>query len=244
MPRMCGRFAQPRSSDELARIFRAREVAELAGERFNVAPTDEVAAVVEHHGDRQLDVFRWGLVPVYSETPRQAARLINARAETVETSPAYRASFRRWRCLVPADAFYEWRRPTVVGVERPRRGRTEPFAVRRRDGEPLALAGLWAVWREPATAARLYTCTIVTTVANDALAPIHPRMPVLIEPDDWDRWLDETTPVEELRGLLRPADDRLLDAYPVSSAVNDVRRNGPELLDPVGPAAAAETLGL
>jgi putative SOS response-associated peptidase YedK len=230
---MCGRFAQPRSSDDLARLFRARPVADLAGERFNVAPTDEVAAVVEHHGERQLDVFRWGLVPVYADSPKQGARLINARAETVETSPAYRTAFRRWRCIIPADAFYEWRRDPALPDGVRRRGRSEPFAVRRTDGEPMAFAGLWAVWRDPLTAARLYSCTIVTTAANDRLASIHPRMPVILERDDWERWLDDATPMPALRPLLRPAADSLLTAYAVSPAVNSVRNNGPELLEPI-----------
>ena len=237
---MCGRFAQPRSSDELARIFGARPVGDDPGERFNVAPTDEVAAVVEHHGERQLDRFRWGLVPVYAGSPREGARMINARAETIEASPVYRTAFRRWRCLIPADAFYEWRRVdqlTLDGAPRARRrgpGASEPFAVRRRDGAPMGFAGLWAVWRNPDTAERLFSCTIVTTAANELLAPIHPRMPVVLEPGDWAAWLDERTPPVDLRRLLAPAAADRLDAYPVSTAVNDVRRNGPELLEPIG----------
>ncbi len=237
---MCGRFAQPRSSDELARLFRARPVTEIAGERFNVAPTDEVAAVVEHHGERQLDVFRWGLVPVYAERARDGARMINARAETVERSPAYRVAFRRWRCIVPADAFYEWRRdpPPVPGRpgapgRRPPVGRPQPYAVRRTDGAPMAFAGLWSVWRDPETARRLYSCTIVTTAASAALAAIHPRMPVILEPDHWSAWLAESTPLAEVRPLLHGAPDGLLEAYAVSPAVNSVRNNGPHLLDPL-----------
>src|SRR6266550_590082 len=153
---MCGRFAQPRSSDELARIFAARRASELEGDRFNVAPTDEVAAVVERHGERQLDTFRWGLVPYYAENTRDAARLINARAETVESSGAFRTAFRRRRCIVPADAFYEWRRAVPAAAhERARGARPQPFAVRRVDGQPMAFAGLWAVWREPLNAGRL-----------------------------------------------------------------------------------------
>ena len=107
---MCGRFAQPRSAEELARIFHARPATDLPGEQFNVAPTDEVAAVVEHHGERVVDAFRWGLVPFYAKSPKDAARLINARSETVETAPAFRTSFARHRCIIPVDAFYEWRR--------------------------------------------------------------------------------------------------------------------------------------
>jgi putative SOS response-associated peptidase YedK len=227
---MCGRFAQPRSSDELARIFRARRVTELQGERYNVAPTDEVAAVVEHHGERQLDSFRWGLVPYYAESTRDAARLINARAETVESSAAFRTAFRRRRCIIPADAFYEWLRP---GDGASPRARPQPYAIRRTDGQPMAFAGLWAVWRNPDTAGRLFSCSILTTHANDRVAALHTRMPVILEADDWDAWLGESAQVELLRGLLRPAPHELLQIYPVGQAVNSVRNNDPGMLDPV-----------
>lgn len=231
---MCGRFAQPRSSDELARIFRARRVTELEGERFNVAPTDAVAAVVEHHGERQLDTFRWGLVPYYAESSREAARLINARAETVESSGAFRTAFRRRRCIVPADAFYEWRRAVAAaGNQRARGARPQPFAIRRVDGRPMAFAGLWAVWREPLTAGRLFTCSIVTTTANELLAPLHSRMPVILDEGDWDAWLDEASEPGMLRGLLRPAPETAIEVYAVGQEVNNVRNNGPSLLDPL-----------
>ena len=228
---MCGRFAQPRSAEELARIFHARPAADLPGAQFNVAPTDEVAAVVEHHGERVVDAFRWGLVPFYAKSARDGARLINARAETVERSPAFRTAFARHRCIIPADAFYEWRRqrdPTTG-----RTIRSEPFAVRRSDGEPLALAGLWSSWRNPDTTARLYTCTILTTGPNELLARIHDRMPVVLDQSDWDAWLAEGTPAEQLRSLMRPAPAEPLDAYAVSPAVNNVRSEGPELLAPL-----------
>lgn len=223
---MCGRFAQPRSSDELARIFRARRVTELEGDRFNVAPTDEIVAVVEHHGERQLDSFRWGLVPYYAASRREAARLINARAETVESSGAFRTGFRRRRCIIPADAFYEWRRRSAPA-------RPEPFAIRRADGQPMAFAGLWAVWRDPGTASRLFTCSIVTTTANALLAPLHSRMPVVLEEGDWDSWLDEAAQPGMLRQMLHPAQESILELYPVGLAVNSVRNNGPQLLDPL-----------
>jgi putative SOS response-associated peptidase YedK len=228
---MCGRFAQPRSAEELARIFHARPATDLPGERFNVAPTDEVAAVVEHHGERVVDAFRWGLVPFYAKTARDGARLINARAETVERSPAFRTAFARHRCIIPADAFYEWRRERDPATGRTIR--SEPFAVRRLDGEPLALAGLWSSWRDPDTAARLYTCTILTTDPNELVARIHDRMPVVLDPTGWDAWLAQETPAEELRSLLRPAPVEPLDAYAVSPAVNNVRNEGPELLAPL-----------
>ncbi len=228
---MCGRFAQPRSSDELARIFRARAATDLAGDRFNVAPTDPVAAVVEQHGERVVDLFRWGLVPVYEATPRGAARLINARSETVETTPAFRTSFRRNRCIVPADAFYEWRR-----TRDPVSGRVtarQPFAIRPADGDPFAFAGLWATWRDPETAERLYTVSIVTGPPNELVEPVHDRMPIILEPADHDAWLDRESPLEALRALLRPAPAASMRMYPVSPAVNNVRSQGPELLTPL-----------
>jgi len=228
---MCGRFAQPRSSDELALIFRARPATDVPGDRFNVAPTDEVAAVVEHHGDRTVDSFRWGLVPFFAKTAKDGARLINARAETVESSPAFRSAFARQRCIIPADAFYEWRRERDPATGRTLR--SQPFAIRRSDGDPLALAGLWSSWRDPDTAAHLYTCSILTTDPNQLVAPLHDRMPVVLDAADWDAWLAEATPPGELRSLLRPAPSETMDAYAVSPAVNNVRNEGPELLAPL-----------
>jgi putative SOS response-associated peptidase YedK len=228
---VCGRFAQPRSSEDLARIFRARAATALPGEQFNVAPTDEVSAVVERDADRTVDAFRWGLVPHWADGVGGAARRINARVETVERSPAYRAAFRGRRCIIPADAFYEWRRDPAI--RRPR-----PYAVERVDDAVMALAGLWAAWRDPASAARLYTVTILTTIPNAVVAGIHDRMPVILEPDDWDAWLDEATPVDDLRPLLGPAPDDALRMRAVSPAVNDVRNEGPQLLAPWPPEPA------
>ena len=228
---MCGRFAQPRSADDLARIFRARAASELAGERYNVAPTDPLLAVLERHGERIVDEFRWGLVPWFAADRKGAARLINARSETAETSPAFRASFRSHRCIVPADAFYEWTRQRDAATGRVLR--SDPFAVRRRDGEPLAFAGLWATWRDPATAERLYTATILTGPPNDLVARVHDRMPIILDAADWDAWLGEETDAGDLRSLLRPAPADGLTVYPVSPAVNNVRSEGQELLLPL-----------
>lgn len=221
---MCGRFAQPHSAEDLARIFRARPTVDFPGQRYNVAPTDEVAGVVEHHGERVIEPFRWGLVPWYAEDRKGAARLINARAETVEESPAFRTSFAKRRMIVPAAAFYEWQRVD---------GRRLPFAVQRRDGEPLALAGVWAVWRDPETAERIYTCSILTTLPNDVVSPIHNRMPVILDPGAWDVWLSDEASRADLRSLLLPFPSQPLHVYPVSAAVNNVRNDGAELLDRV-----------
>ena len=222
---MCGRFAQPHSSEELARIFRASPTVDLPGQRFNVAPTDEVAGVVEHHGERLIEPFRWGLVPWYAEDRKGAARLINARSETVETTPAFRTSFAKRRLIIPAGAFYEWRRID---------GRRDPFAVERRDGDPMALAGVWAIWRDSETGERVYTCSILTTVPNELVSPIHNRMPVILDPADWDLWLSERAALPDLRRLLFPLPAEALDIFPVSTAVNNVRNEGADLLERVG----------
>jgi len=222
---MCGRFAQPHSAEELARIFRARPTVDLRGERYNVAPTDEVAGVVEHHGERVIEPFRWGLVPWYAEDRKGAARLINVRAETVEHSPAFRTSFAKRRLIVPAAAFYEWHRAD---------GRRLPLARGRRDGAPPARGGGGAVWRDPDTAERVYTCSVLTTVPNDLVSPIHNRMPVILDPADWDLWLSEDAPRADLRALLIPFPSQPLDAHPVSPAVNSVRNDGVELLERIG----------
>ncbi|HEY7526723.1 MAG TPA: SOS response-associated peptidase [Candidatus Limnocylindria bacterium] len=234
---MCGRFAQPRSPEELARLFRATAVGTLDGDRFNVAPTDPVSAVVEHHGERLVDTFRWGLVPFFADGPKARAPLINARAETVETSRTFRAAFARRRCIVPADAFYEWRRHRDPATGR--RVRSEPFAIRLRSDEPMAFAGIWAIWRDPATAQRLYSLAIITGQPNELVAGVHDRMPVILHPDDWDAWLDEGARPGELRPLLRPYPADALRMYAVSPAVNNVRSQGVELLLPLSRWSAA-----
>jgi putative SOS response-associated peptidase YedK len=222
---MCGRFAQQRPASELADIFAAEPLVEDADARYNLAPTDEALVVVERPDRRGLTAYRWGLIPHWEKTPAGAAKRINARAETVATAPAFRDSFIRKRCIVPADAFYEWRRQ---GGER------QPYAIRRSDGGPLALAGLWASWRPSEESEWLRSFTIVTTTSNEAIAPIHDRMPVILSADAWARWLDPLlADPAELLGLLVPADPEGLDVYAVDRLVNSVRNDGPALLEPL-----------
>jgi putative SOS response-associated peptidase YedK len=191
---------------------------------YNLAPTDQAAVVVERGDRRAIRAYRWGLIPSWAKDEKIASKLFNARAETLATSGAFRDSFRRRRCIVPADGFYEWQRSG---------GARRPFLIQRTDGAPLALAGLWSGWRHPQTEQLIRTFTIVTTSANHALSPIHDRMPVVLEPKDWSRWLDTTTDdIEELHGLLVPAPDDELLMYPVRPLVNNVRNNGPELIEP------------
>jgi putative SOS response-associated peptidase YedK len=229
---VCGRYVSTSPPALLAEQLGAEEVRvpEPLPPRWNVAPTDPVYAVAEHKGRRQLGAFRWGLVPFWARDTSVGSRLINARAESVVTKPAFRRAFERRRCLLPADGFYEWQR--LPG------GRRQPWFVHRADGAPMAFAGLWEVWRDPADpdAEPLRSCTIVTTEANELLAPVHDRMPVVLSPGDWDRWLDpDRHDVEELRALLVPADPRQFELYQVSTRVNKVTEDGPDLVAPVEP---------
>jgi putative SOS response-associated peptidase YedK len=176
---MCGRFtaaARPRSWLR----FGAEPLAEDPG-AFNVAPTDEALVVVQRDDRRAVTAYRWGLIPHWATDAKSGSRMINARAETLTASPAFRDAFRRKRCLVPVDSFYEWKREGSV---------RQPYRVVRRDGMPLALAGLWAGWRDPDAETVRRTFTIITTTPNDALADLHDRMPVVISEDAWDRWSD------------------------------------------------------
>ena len=173
-----------------------------------------------------LTAFHWGLVPYWSKDRKAAARQINARAETVASKPAFAESFERRRCLVPADGFYEWRRSAD--------GSRQPFFVHRADGDPMAMAGVWASWRNPEDREeRHLSCAVITTVANAAVAHIHDRMPVILERDAWDAWLDRDTPEAELLALLRPAPEDVIALHPVAAAVGNVRNNSPDLVAPV-----------
>jgi len=232
---MCGRFTQQRPTAELAELFEARPLVEDPGARFNVAPTQDALVIVERDGERRLTAYRWGLVPAWSTGPSAGSKLFNARSETLATSPAFRDAFRRRRCLVPVDAFYEWRREGA---------RRQPFLIRSKDGAPLALAGLWATWRDPETAQRHRSFTIVTTGPNEVIAALHDRMPVILDRSTWGRWLDTTTPDSgELEGFLAPCPSELLDVYPVARFVNDVRNEGPELVRPIASDGDPAALG-
>lgn len=220
---------------DLARIFDAEEVrAEPLPARYNVAPTLDVYAVAMREGHRALGTFRWGLVPSWAKDPSIGNRMINARAEGVDTKPAYRAALARRRCIIPADYFYEWQRRTKPDGKPA--GKL-PYAVHRRDGEPMAFAGLWEVWRDSSDPGSplLKTCVIVTTEANELMEPIHDRMPVVLGRESWDRWLDPATDASEAKALLVPPPSDWFEVFPVSSRVNSVRNDGPDLLEPLDP---------
>ncbi len=228
---MCGRYFQQRGPAELARYFETVNPLPNTPPSFNRAPTQDALAIRRHPetGARHLDPLRWGLVPRWAKDAAGAARMINARSESLDEKPAFREAFARRRCLVTADGFYEWRQD---GRDK------QPFAVALADGAPMALAGLWEGWRAP-DGSILRSCTIVTVPANAKLLPLHERMPAILPPADWARWLGEApaTP-SELLGLLRPAPDAAVRAWPVGRRVGRVAENDAGLLvrDPLAVA--------
>lgn len=232
---MCGRFAASQSTEEIVETFLIDEVVDEAIPSFNVAPTDPVAAVVERPDKetggvtRKLVSPRWGLVPAWSKDARGGARMINARSETVATKPAFAPSFAKRRCLIPADGYYEW-----TPGRRDGKDYKQPWYLRPAGEGPFVMAGLYAFWRDEAADSWLTTCTIITTRATDALGHIHDRMPMVIGPGDWGAWLDPhlTDPADALPLLRTPTD---MATYEVSTAVNSVRNNGPELVEPLLP---------
>ena len=235
--RMCGRYVQASSPELLAEKFGVddAQISDHAAS-YNVAPRAEVPAVRRRQDRKVLSLLRWGLVPSWAKDPKIGDRQINARAESIVDKPAYRTAFERRRCLIPADGFYEWQ-------PRPGQKRKQPMFVHRRDGEPMAFAGLWEVWREREDDDWLRTCAIVTTDANELLAPIHDRMPVILPESAWDTWLDPETDEQTLRGLLIPAPDDVVVAYPVSTLVNKADHDGPELVQRVAVEDAASRPG-
>ncbi len=223
---MCGRYtlASPNPSMLRERFGLGEEIE--VRQRFNVAPTDEVVTVTTtKEGAPRPDLLRWGLVPFWSKDPSTGYKMINARAETLADRPAFRDALDTRRCLIVADGFYEWqRRPD---------GPKQPYWITRDDHEPFAFAGLWAIWRPPGEDSEpLRTCTIITTAANDAVAELHDRMPVILTPDAESAWLSHDVSRDEALGLLKPLPSGAVDMRPVSRAVNDVKNDSPECLEP------------
>lgn len=245
---MCGRYAASRNPDDLVEEFEVVVAAEKSlAPDWNVAPTKEVYAVVDRlpryaEPDdvvrRELVVVRWGLVPSWAKDPSIGSRLINARMETVAEKPAFRTAFTKRRCLLPADGYYEWYTPVDGPKGKNGKPLKQPFFIHPADGGVLAMAGLYELWRDPTRPdddprAWLVTAAVLTTTAEDAVGMIHDRMPLLVERDRWTEWLDPATSGGDPRDLLVPAAPGRLDAFPVSTAVNAVRNNGPELVLPI-----------
>jgi putative SOS response-associated peptidase YedK len=257
---MCGRYVAVSSPTILAERFDVEEVRVTVIEpSYNVTPRAEVPVVAENrageagNGTRVLDVVRWGLVPSWADSLSIGDRQINARAERIRTANAYKRAFARRRCIIPADGFYEWHATegersvesthrrgddsaATEGTASAKKRIKQPWFFRRRDGEPLAFAGVWEVWHDPAQgddAPRIRTCSIITTRANELVAPVHDRMPVVLPESAWAEWLDrENNDVNTLQRLLVPAPVDELEAWPVTTLVNKPENNGPELVEP------------
>lgn len=244
---MCGRFVSASAPETIAAYFDAIVRTEPLPPDHNVAPTSDVYGVVVEPADpgaRALRAFHWGLVPGWAKDRSIGQRMINARSETLAEKPSFKGPFRTRRLIVPMDGFYEWK-PGRPDGPRTASGRPakQPVYVRRRDGEPLAVAGLWSRWVDPAHRDEadppvLHSATVITTAANATMEPIHDRMPVILPRSAWAPWLDpDTDDVDALSRLLVPAPDDLLVTYEVSTRVNAVREHGPELIEPIDPEA-------
>jgi putative SOS response-associated peptidase YedK len=232
---MCGRFVSASPPGEIARYFDAEAPEAALDPSYNVAPTNDVYVVLSDGSTRRMAPMHWGLVPRWAKDPSAGNRMINARAETLATKNAYKPAFRKRRCLLPADGFYEWK--SVPGQKR-----KQPVFIHRADGEPLAFAGLWETWKDPSASeaeraaggGRLRSCTIITGEPNDTVRPVHDRMPMILPASAWDTWLDpEIDDLDMLGKLLVPAPASLLTLHPVSTEVNNVRNKGAELVAPV-----------
>jgi putative SOS response-associated peptidase YedK len=220
---MCGRFALSTPDHILAELFQLLRMPSLQP-RYNIAPAQPVAVVrsVPEGSGREMTVCRWGLVPSWAKDPAIGARMINARAEGVAEKPSFRGPLRSKRCLIPADGFYEWAKAGT---------RKQPHFITMKDGSPFAFAGLWDAWAAPDGSA-LETCAIVTTAPNEVVAPIHDRMPAILERKDYGRWLSRDALVAELLTLLRPYPAGAMKAYPVGLDVNTPRNDGPSCRAP------------
>jgi putative SOS response-associated peptidase YedK len=231
---MCGRFAQYSDLATIARRFGVPEAmirAEEGPPRFNIAPQSNILAVrLDSEGQRELVHLKWGLVPHWSVEPRTSYSTANARAETVDSKPAFRSAFKRRRCLIPADGWYEWQ--TL-----PDQKTKQPWYYRGQQEALLAFAGLWERWEHKDVV--LETCTVIVGEANAFARPVHERMPVILGEADWARWLDAGTPAEAAKAMLRACPDEWLRAYPVSRAVSFARNEGWQLIEPVEQGAAA-----
>jgi putative SOS response-associated peptidase YedK len=223
---MCGRFTLKASRAKIQELIGSSKSLPLFEPRFNICPSQQVLAVrIEpERGEREGTMLKWGLIPSWAKEPSIGNNLINARADTIAEKPAFRSAFKKRRCIVLADGFYEW------GQTGP--GGKTPYYFQMKDGSPFALAGLWDRWEkgeEP-----VESCTLITTEANGIVEPVHDRMPVILEPHDYQRWLDPAEQrAEVLKALLRPLPDDWLVAHPVGKLVNNPRNETPRCIEPV-----------
>jgi putative SOS response-associated peptidase YedK len=227
---MCGRYSLTTPLEAVRQLFGFPERPNLAA-RVNIAPSQDVAAVRLGEGEggvRHLVSLRWGLIPSWAKEASIGNRAINARAETIAEKPSFRAAFRRRRCLIPADGFYEWKTEA---------GRKQPYRITLQSGAPFAFAGLWERWEGSGEDSAIESCTIVTTEANDRLRDIHHRMPAILAPEAYDLWLDPAAPGAEaqaqVQALLRPAPSEWFTAFRVSPKINSPANDDPALIEPI-----------
>ena len=222
---MCGRFTLTADPDQLRQVFPWLNIPIDIEPRYNVAPSQPVA-VIPNDGNNRLDFYKWGLVPSWSKDPKIGNRMINARAETVHEKPSFRSAFRRRRCLIPANGFYEWKREEGSNVK-------TPMYVTMKSGQPFAFAGLWEIWQSP-EGGELPTCTIITTRPNIFMEDIHNRMPVILPVDGYELWLDPGEPdLEQLKTLLQPYPSEEMMAFPVSRVVNNPANDTEACIQPI-----------
>ena len=222
---MCGRYTLTAPSESLAEMLPGLEITDENSPRYNIAPTQEVA-VVPNNGENRMEYFRWGLIPSWAKDPKIGNRMINARSETLAEKPSFRTAFKRRRCLVLADGYYEWRAEEG-------RGPKTPYYIRMESEKPFAFAGLWESWRQTGEDTSLQSCTIITCPPNEMLERIHHRMPVILEQEEYDVWLnpEEQAPAQ-LNHLLQPYVAEEMTAYPISRLVNQPKNDSPECILP------------
>jgi putative SOS response-associated peptidase YedK len=219
---MCGRYAITTAPEAMRQLFKYREQPDFPS-RYNVAPSQPIPVVRLNEGERQFVLMRWGLIPGFVKDPKTISLLFNARGETVNDRPAFKNAMKRRRCLIPADGFYEWKRDGSSN---------RPYFVRRKGGGPIAFAGLWETWIGP-NGEELDTAAIVTTDASPLIKSTQHRMPVILEPDAWDMWLDTARVDEHMAtALIAPARSEWLEVYEVSPAVNRAAHDSPDLIAP------------
>lgn len=219
---MCGRYTLASPSTKLFERFGLDGDAPELTPNYNVAPTQSVAAILSEDGERRLETLRWGLVPSWAKDLSIGNRMINARSETAHEKPSFRSAFKRRRCLIPADGFYEWKRDEIGGKQ--------PFHIRMESGEPFAFAGLWESWDGGDGEVR--TCAILTTEANDMMGEIHHRMPVILPEELYEAWLGTEAEKQELISMMEPYSSDGMEAYPVSRFVNKPSNNDPHCIEP------------
>ena len=223
---MCGRFVGFRSLHELKKTFPIDRAACDVTENYNVAPSQEVLVIIKYEKENRLEKLHWGLVPFWAKDISIGTRMINARAETIETKPSFRNAFKKQRCLIPADGFYEWKGP---------KGQKQPMFITLPESKPFAFAGLWETWHKKNDPNMIYkSCTIITTEASDSVRGIHPRMPAILKPEMYETWLDPLNQnVNELKHILKTGIITELVSHAVSKNVNSVKNNEPSNIIPL-----------